>query len=134
MNPAQPATSKVSPQMKILAFACLVLSLSAGAEPGPPAPVDALKALVAQLGDPRFEAREEAQAKLLALDWKARPPLAQALQDTKDPEIHCRLVKVLEWLGRPHWKTDMGEALREAKALNKPLLVMATIGDLDGYT
>ena len=92
------------------------------------------QALIQQLGSPRYAEREQAQAKLLALGWRVKAPLKEALEKTADLEIRTRLEQILSQLGKPAWRTDLAAALREARALQKPLLVMGAVGDLDGFT
>jgi hypothetical protein len=57
------------------------------------------RALIAQLGDDKFETREAAAAGLKALGRKVLPLLIVALEKAEDPEVRFRLKKVMKDVG-----------------------------------
>lgn len=87
-----------------------------------------------ELADESAVKRDEAQARLeeLGIEWKAT--LQEAHAAATDPEAKTRLERLIHRLTVPHWRTDIDVALSEAKAHDKPLLVLATAGAPDGFS
>ncbi len=111
-------------------LALLVLGLALAASAGE----EGLPALLRRLGSDSWAEREQAQAALISLGHRIREPLAKAMEETRDPEVQARLERILSRLGKPDWKTGLSQALREARETGKPLLVMGSVGALEGYT
>lgn len=112
----------------------LALFLNAGAAAGPtPCPEPALvQALVRQLDDPRFSARQEAEHKLLQLGVDVVPQLRQQLQARPPLEVYRRLEGIIDALANVPWHHDLDEAKREAGRTGKLILVLSTLGKADG--
>lgn len=72
---------------------------------------DKIKALVKQLGDDSFQAREDASARLVALGSKARPFLLPAAKST-DPEVSRRAQQCLQQIEEGKGTAAVAAALR----------------------
>ena len=89
---------------------------------------------VADLGSEEFAVREAAHKELLKLGSGWKSSLEQAIAGATDAEFLMRLRDVLSRCGRPAWRTDLEGALETAKRENRPILILSTVGDLDGYS
>ena len=72
----------------VVLLCAMLLAADASA---PPAAPDAVRALIAQLGDDEYAVREAAQQKLEALPPDALPLISRAYRDTTDAEVRMRL-------------------------------------------
>lgn len=115
-------------------FAVLALVLTALPSLADPATPEQVNDWIAQLSADDAAKRDEAQARIEALDLTWKATLRDALAKATDAEARARLSTILEKLGRPLWITDIGTALAKSRAENKPLLVLATPGTPDGYS
>ena len=97
----------------------------------PPEPA-LVQALVRQLDDPRFSARQQAEHKLIALGIGVVPQLRQQLQTRPPLEVYRRLEGIIDELARIKWHHDLDEARRAASRTGKPILVLSTLGNPDG--
>jgi formylglycine-generating enzyme required for sulfatase activity len=96
---------------------------------------DDFEAMIELLGDRQLQARQNAQAKLIAMGMSIRPRLHAKIQDkTIDPEVRARLTLVLESLITcMPWPFDCNEAVRrqdeEAKYLGISKELEISIGN-----
>jgi hypothetical protein len=60
-----------------------------------PAIITEIESLAAQLGDAKWDKREEAHKKLIALGLAAKPKLETILKNAKDPEVVYRIERLL---------------------------------------
>jgi hypothetical protein len=86
------------------------------------------RALVADLGDSRFEVREKAQEELIRAGESARAFLRKAMDETADPEVRMRLKEILQALGRARWAPGLKAGVEESRRSGRPLLVVSADG------
>lgn len=88
--------------------------------------------LIEELGGDDIEARDEAEAALVAAGRPAVAAVKAAMAGAAG-ETKSRLERVLKALVEPRWTTDLAQARATAKSTGKPLLVFSTVGPLGGY-
>jgi hypothetical protein len=109
----------------------MLFAPAAWADP-PPAPDQAVVgALVKQLDDQGFAARQDADRKLRALGIGVVPQLRHALQNRLPLEVSRRLELIIDELANLRWHDDVEEAMREAAKTGKPILILSTLGKPD---
>lgn len=108
----------------------LALSLPCLAGPDP----EQLAQLVRDLGADSYEAREAAEKALIDIGRDALEAVQAAAKEGSDPEVRERAAHVLAAITRPRWRRDVAEAIVEARASKKPLLVFSTVGEPEGWS
>ncbi|MBI4587758.1 MAG: hypothetical protein HY725_02875 [Candidatus Rokubacteria bacterium] len=108
----------------------LALSLPCLAGPDP----EHVAQLVRDLGADSYEAREAAEKALVELGQDALEAVQAAAKGAADPEVRERAAHIVAAITRPRWRRDTAEALAEARAAKKPLLVFSTVGEPEGWS
>jgi hypothetical protein len=110
----------------------LVFVTTARADP-PIAPEPArVQALLKQLDDPRFLARQEADRGLRKLGIGVAPQLRKELKTRPPLEVVRRIDDIIDHFLSIPWVDDWDEAIQEAKKISKPMLVLSTLGKRGG--
>lgn len=65
-------------------------------EPAQPASQEEIQKLIAQLADPEYQARKEAQARLLKIGVAALPLLEKVTEKSDDPEVVARAWQIID--------------------------------------
>ncbi|MEK7717146.1 MAG: hypothetical protein AAB322_05275 [Pseudomonadota bacterium] len=115
------------PRQLLLVFA---LSLPCLAGPDP----ERIAALVRDLGADSYEAREAAEKALVEVGRDALEAVQAAAKENADPEVRERAAHIVAAITRPRWRREMAEAVAEARASKKPLLVFSTVGEPEGWS
>jgi len=121
--------NRLAPSAAVLLCAVIAVFPSAARAADP----DRVHSLVQQLDDPRFEIRQSADQALRDLGIAVVPLLRKELKARHPLEVHRRIEAIVKALSLLKWRDDLGDGLREARRTGKPLLVLSSLGERDGF-
>ncbi len=112
--------------MTVLLLFAVNVARAAAPEP------ERVQALLRQLDDRRFSARQEADRALRGLGIRVVPQLRDALRLKLPLEVARRIDSIITELTTLPWRNDVAQALQEARRVGKPVLVFSTLGKVGG--